>query len=75
MLLLQPISGQSADVIVKECPGLFEIEGSGKSRQAKVNAAREHTQLLEKVCAVHKVPCCLLLNEVHELLLGCLPKF
>ena len=47
--VLQPITGANADEIVKECPGLFELQGSGKSRKAKVYDARHHTNLLEKV--------------------------
>lgn len=47
--VVQPITGANADEIVKECPGLFQIQGSGKSKQAKVNAARDHPDLLEKV--------------------------
>ena len=49
LAMLQPITGASADQIVEECPGLFKLEGKGKSKQAKVNAARDHPQLLEKV--------------------------
>lgn len=47
--VLQPITGANADEIVKECPGLFELQGSGKSKKAKVNDARHHPDLLEKV--------------------------
>ena len=48
-LLLQPIIGEDADTIAKECPGLFEVAGTGKTRKAIVKPAREHPQLLEKV--------------------------
>lgn len=51
LAVLQPITGASAEEIVEECPGLFEIEmkGKSKSKQAKVNAARDYPHLLEKV--------------------------
>ncbi len=49
MLVMQPITGENAEAIAKECPGLFEVEGKGQSRKATVKPAREHTQLLEKV--------------------------
>ncbi len=47
--VLQPITGESADAIAKECPGLFEVEGKGRNKKASVKPAREHTRLLEKV--------------------------
>ena len=46
---MQPITGEQADAIARECPGLFEVMGSGKKKKAKANPAREHVQLLEKV--------------------------
>lgn len=49
VVITKPITGANADEIVKECPGLFQIQGSSKSKQAKVNAARDHPELLEKV--------------------------
>ena len=55
---VQPITGQHADAIAAECPGLFEVEGKGKSKKAKVNPAREHVQLLEKVYSIPHIICC-----------------
>ena len=49
---VQPITAERADEIAQECPGLFEVEGEGESREAKVNSAREHPKLLEKVLLV-----------------------
>lgn len=49
VVILKPITRETADAIAQECPGLFEVEGKGKSRKAKVNSAREHPKLLEKV--------------------------
>ena len=54
---MQPIVGNNADEIAKECPGLFEVQGSGKSRQAKVKAARDYPQLLEKVKGLDSLNC------------------
>lgn len=50
---MQPIMGERADAIAQECPGLFQVEGKGKSRKAKVNSAREHPKLLEKVWLIY----------------------
>ena len=55
--LSQPITGESADAIAKECPGLFEVEGKGRHKKASVNPAREHTQLLEKVLLHMTITC------------------
>ena len=49
---VQPITGERADEIAQECPGLFEVKGKGKSREAKVNSAREHPKLIEKVLVI-----------------------
>lgn len=49
---VQPITGERADEIAQECPGLFEVKGKGKSREAKPNSAREHPKLIEKVLLV-----------------------
>lgn len=49
---VQPITGDRADEIAQECPGLFEVKGKGKSREAKANSAREHPKLIEKVLLV-----------------------
>ena len=49
MRLVQAITGEQAEAIAQECPGLFEVVGAGKSKKAKANPAREHVQLLEKV--------------------------
>lgn len=49
VVITKPIMGERADAIAQECPGLFQVEGKGKSRKAKVNSAREHPKLLEKV--------------------------
>lgn len=57
-ICVQPITRETADAIAQECPGLFEVEGKGKSRKAKVNSAREHPKLLEKV--QHSLPACII---------------
>ena len=49
---VQPITGERADEIAQECPGLFEVEGNGESREAKVNSARDHPKLIEKVLLI-----------------------
>ena len=46
---VQPITEERADEIALECPGLFEVKGKGKSREAKANSAREYPNLVEKV--------------------------
>lgn len=48
IVITKPITGEQADAIARECPGLFEVVGSGKKKKAKANPAREHVQLLEK---------------------------
>ena len=53
---VQPITGERADEIARECPGLFEVKGKGKSREAKANPAREYPELTEKVLLLD-LPC------------------
>ena len=66
---MQPIEGERADEIAQECPGLFEVEGKGKTRKAKANSAREHPKLLEKVLLFGLTSCtCMLKWMTSEML-------
>lgn len=49
VLHVQPMTGERADELSQECPGLIEVVGKGKRREAKVTSARQHPKLLEKV--------------------------
>ena len=59
---VQPITGERADEIVQECPGLFEVKGKGESREAKVNPARQHPKLIEKVLLIGLTLCTCILE-------------
>ena len=65
---VQPITGERADEIAQECPGLFEVQGEGESREAKANLAREHPKLLEKVLLIGLTLCTCML----EWMIACL---
>lgn len=45
----QEVTGDDAQYLAKEFPGLFVVDGEGESCQAKVTKARKHEKLLEKV--------------------------
>ena len=65
---MQPITGERADEIAQECPGLFEVQGEGKSRKAKANSAREHPKLIEKVLLI----CLALCTCILEWMVACM---
>lgn len=64
---VQPITGERADEIAQECPGLFEVKGEGDSREAKANSAREHPKLIEKVLLICLILCTCMLAWIASL--------
>ncbi|GAB4819550.1 hypothetical protein N2152v2_006967 [Parachlorella kessleri] len=49
VVLLQPVTGDLADELAAECPGLFQVVERGGSRAVMVADPRQHWKQLEKV--------------------------